>query len=134
MHSVLSRFIASSVCSRKIEGVRCRLLANAGEVDRPPAIVIAGCSLLSSSSSPILIDLYGASLLSCTREADVTIGVVGVVGWTVDGGSTRLHFIDSDAHWTRSIRSTCYVCSLGGVGVSAFGDPTKSYAPVASGR
>src|SRR3954464_10412584 len=100
MHSVLSRFIASSVCSRYIEGVRCRLLANTGEVDRPPAIVIAGRKLLArSSSSPILIDLYGASLLSVvTIEGDVAVGVVRVVGWIGHGGSTRLHSIDGDAH------------------------------------
>ena len=87
MPSSRCRLIASSVCSRKIEGVRCRLLANTGEVDSPRAIGSAGRSLArSSSSSPILIDLYGASLLSCTREGDVAIGIVGVVGWTGDGG------------------------------------------------
>src|SRR5215216_7238837 len=138
MHSGLSRFIASSVCGRQIEGVRCRLLANTGEVDRPPAASricsgSAGLILARSSSSPILVDLYGAAFLSVTTEGDVAIGVVGVVGWTGDFGSTRLHRIDGDAHWTRSIRSTCYVCSLGGVGVNAIGDLAESNAPGSRG-
>src|SRR5215216_1532515 len=135
MHSGLIRFIASNVCSRYIEGVRCRLLANTSEVDIPPGGTgSVGRSVRTrSSSSPILVDLYGASPLSVTIEADVAIGVVGVVSWTVDGGSTRLHGIDGDAHWTRSSGSTCYVCSLRGVGVSAIRNPAKSYAPSSSG-